>query len=164
MSIPAAATWADEMESRYLAYYDEAVRWAAAITGDLDSGRDAAHDAFVQLFGRVRPLRAPESFRFYLHRTVINAALARLRSEQRDRARSEKATRAARTVASNSDDVVMSELLNLLPPKQRAVLILRYVLDMSEAETARLLSCRPGTVKSSAARALARLREDLSHG
>lgn len=51
--------------------------------------------------------------------------------------------------------------LGQLPPRQRAVLVLRYFLDLSEAETSRALGCTPGTVKSTAAKALARLRTHL---
>lgn len=46
-----------------------------------------------------------------------------------------------------------------LPPRMRAVLAVRFYLDLGEAETARLLGCGVGTVKSSTARGLARLRE-----
>jgi RNA polymerase sigma-70 factor (sigma-E family) len=49
--------------------------------------------------------------------------------------------------------------LAALPPRQRAVLVLRYFNDLSEAETAQMLGCSLGTVKSHAARALARLRD-----
>ena len=53
----------------------------------------------------------------------------------------------------------MRRALAALPPGQRAVLVLRYFDDQSEAETARLLGISPGTVKSRAARGLAALRQ-----
>ena len=52
------------------------------------------------------------------------------------------------------------EALGRLPGKQRAVIVLRYVEDLSEAETARLLGCSVGTVKSQRVKALAKLRLD----
>jgi RNA polymerase sigma-70 factor (sigma-E family) len=50
--------------------------------------------------------------------------------------------------------------LGRLPARQRAVVVLRYFDDLSEAETARVLNCSPGNVKSQASRALAKLRVD----
>jgi RNA polymerase sigma factor (sigma-70 family) len=56
---------------------------------------------------------------------------------------------------------VLIDELRRLGPRQRAVLVLRYWEDMSEADTAKMLGCSVGTVKSQAARGLARLRERM---
>ncbi|WP_432988385.1 sigma-70 family RNA polymerase sigma factor [Dactylosporangium sp. CA-233914] len=53
------------------------------------------------------------------------------------------------------------DLLNKLPPRRRAVLVLRYCYDLSIEQTARTLGCSTGTVKSQSARALATLRNHM---
>jgi RNA polymerase sigma-70 factor (sigma-E family) len=55
----------------------------------------------------------------------------------------------------------LSDVIRLLPPRQRAVVILRYFEDLSVEETAQVLGCRPGTVRSQASKALAMLRTKL---
>jgi RNA polymerase sigma factor (sigma-70 family) len=61
------------------------------------------------------------------------------------------------------DRLPVLDLLNQLPPRRRAVLVLRYCCDMSIEQTARALGCSTGTVKSQSARALATLRDHLIH-
>ncbi|WP_433218212.1 sigma-70 family RNA polymerase sigma factor [Dactylosporangium sp. CS-047395] len=56
------------------------------------------------------------------------------------------------------DRLPVMQLLDRLPPRRRAVLVLRYCCDLSIDQTARALGCSPGTVKSQSARALATLR------
>lgn len=56
------------------------------------------------------------------------------------------------------------EALSVLPAQQRAVLVLRYFADVSEAEAAAVLGCSVGSVKSAASRGLARLRELTREG
>jgi RNA polymerase sigma-70 factor (sigma-E family) len=67
--------------------------------------------------------------------------------------------------AAQDRSVEMQDLwdaLGHLPPRQRAVLVLRYFEDLTEKETARMLDCSVGTVKSQAAKALAKLRLDAA--
>lgn len=104
--------------------------------------------------------RSPEP---YVRKVLVNASIdrrrmLRWRAEQRldaggyDRAVDDRTSEVA-------DRDLLARSLALLPPRQRAVLVLRYWGDLSEAEIAATLGCSAGTVKSQASRGLARLRE-----
>ncbi|MGH2717935.1 MAG: sigma-70 family RNA polymerase sigma factor, partial [Actinomycetota bacterium] len=71
--------------------------------------------------------------------------------------------RVAQADAANAiiDRVAMEQALRVLSQQQRQVLVLRYFSDLSLADTAELLNLAEGTVKSTASRALAKLREEL---
>ena len=97
----------------------------------------------------------------YARRILVNLALddgpkrARRRAEL---ATAQPAETAAASVGAHDD---LHAALAQLPPRQRAVLVLRYFLDLPEAEVAAALQCSLGTVKSTASRGLARLEQAL---
>lgn len=99
----------------------------------------------------------------YVRRILVNLTISRAR--RRRILHEVQVARPPETeVAEAADGVVLRDALirelRRLPPRQRAVLVLRYWEDMSEAQTAQLLGCSVGTVKSQASKALARLRRE----
>lgn len=101
----------------------------------------------------------------YARKVVVNAAINR--SRRRRVLREITSARPPDTPADGPDldlrDTLVTELRRL-PPRMRAVLVLRYWEDQTEAATAALLGCSIGTVKSQAARGLARIREHMEEG
>ena len=134
------------------------VRLAHLLTGSPELAEDIVHDAFAACAGRWSTLEVPEA---YLRRAVINQARRAARQAGRDR---DKTARLGRTVPLSAGLPELDEtwaLLCALPERQRMALVLRFYEDLSEAEIARLLECRPGTVKSLIHRGLAKVRKDV---
>jgi len=98
----------------------------------------------------------------YVRRILVNLAINRSRRFKMIREVSMAAPPETSGQSEVDGVVVRSDLvreLRTLPPRQRAVLVLRYWEDLSEAESAALLGCSVGTVKSQAAKGLAKLRD-----
>jgi RNA polymerase sigma factor (sigma-70 family) len=134
------------------------VRLAHLLTGSPELAEDVVHDAFAACAGRWSTLEVPEA---YLRRAVTNQARRAARQAGRDR---DKTARLGRTVPLSAGLPELDEtwvLLRALPERQRMALVLRFYEDLSEAEIARLLECRPGTVKSLIHRGLAKVRKDV---
>jgi RNA polymerase sigma-70 factor (sigma-E family) len=98
----------------------------------------------------------------YVRRTMINTYTSWWRRKWRGEMPTEEFPEAGRSGEQSriEDRAGLMAALGRLPARQRAVVVLRYFEDLSEAETARLLNCSPGNVKSQASRALAKLRID----
>ena len=148
------------------------VRLAYALTGDPGHAEDIAQAAFARAYaawGRVSRAGDPDA---YVRRIVINENRKRFRKH---RVPEDLHGDLAGPLAEQHDGQpggqhgteerqALLDALGRLGARQRAVIVLRYWLDMSEAETAAALNCSVGTVKSQASRGLATLRRSAAAG
>ena len=137
-------------------------RTAYMLCGDPHRADDIVQSTLTTLYVHWKKARAADNLDGYVHRVLVRRFLDEvrrswskvlLRAETPDRATPEDET------VENRDFVLAA--LRQLPKGQRAVLVLRYIADLSVDETAQALNCSTGNVKSQAARGLARLREVL---
>lgn len=142
-------------------------RSALALAGDAASAEDALQSAFAKAYaswGRVSRADHPEA---YVRRIVVHEIIGARRYGWGRRERPQERVEPRGTVASPEAEVVERDRLwvavQALPVRQRAVVVLRYYEDLSEAEIAEVLGCARGTVKSQAAKALAHLRQHGAH-
>jgi RNA polymerase sigma factor (sigma-70 family) len=151
----------------YRMHAADALRLAYLMVGDAAAAEDVMHEAFLAVAARSVLTGAPENFRAYLRRAVVNRVIGDHRSRRRRQLREAAVTAGVRVPAEPvlPDPVVRQDLLAALadlPARQRAAVVLRFYADLSETDVADRLGCRPGTVKSLLSRALVRLREEAS--
>jgi RNA polymerase sigma-70 factor (sigma-E family) len=146
----------------YEAHAPDAARLAYLLTGDRALAEDLVHEAFVRLFGRFRDLRNPDAFGAYLRTAVVNLARSHFRRRRVERAYLERESRAPERAPSDfGARQELWEALQRLRSRQRAAIVLRYYEDLTEAQTAEVLGCAPGTVKSLVSRGIDKLRSEL---
>jgi RNA polymerase sigma-70 factor (sigma-E family) len=147
----------------YETHGPHALRLAYVLTGDRELAQDLVQDAFVRLSGRFADLRDPKAFQGYLLKTVVNLANMHFR-----RKRIERKYLDARTAQLRSEHLPDIEgyeeikaALMKVSARQRAAIVLRFYEDLSEAQTADVLGCATGTVKSLVHRGLEALRSEI---
>jgi len=156
-------------ETLVLAYQSLAFRTAFVIAGDASDAEEAAQDAFVKAHRALGRFHTGEPFRPWLLTIVANEARNRRRARGR---RAALTLRAAVEPGANGEDPEAAALaserrerllsaVERLSDDDRDVLACRYLLELSEVETAAALGIARGTVKSRTHRALARLQEEL---
>jgi len=142
----------------------------AYLLGAGHEAEDVVQEAFVKAFRALPSFRGGASFRAWLLRIVANETHNLARSRRRRAATELRAANlepvrdddpAARALA-DAAGAALLEAVRALPEKYRAVVICRYFLDLTEGETAEVLGCPRGSVKSRAHRAFARLRDLLA--
>jgi RNA polymerase sigma-70 factor (sigma-E family) len=141
-------------------------RTAYLLCGDWDRAEDVVQEALTRLYVHWRRASRADDVDAYVRRSLVNAFLAEGRRPWRRERASDRLPEAA--YADPTDGVGtrdrLGRALASLGASQRAVVVLRYWDDLSVEQTADTLGLSTGTVKSQAARGLARLRESLDRG
>lgn len=134
----------------------DAFRLAWFLTRDRTVAEEIAQDAFAQMYAAWGRADTPAA---YLRTTIVNRCTNWRRHAKVHRAKLPLLATPAVTELAVDD---LADAVAALPFRQRAVIVLRYHAGLSETEIADALGCRPGTVKSLASRALARLQKEIS--
>lgn len=147
----------DGLESLVRRYQLKAIRTALLILQDAEAAEDVVQDVFLRIYRSIHRFDETRPFEPYLLRSVVNAALdVAQRTSKQDQISLSLETLEDRlqSAAAVEDQVEFAALkreiqsaLEQLPPRQRAAVVMRYYLDMSETEMAMALDSRPGTVK-----------------
>ena len=142
----------------FVAFYEErhvsTVRQAVLMVKSEAAAEDIAHDAFLGLYHRWDQV---SNHAAYLYRSVANGALRHLKQGARH---TDDVIDLAAPVASVAP-VEVAEALGHLPAQQRIAIVLKYYGDLTDADLADALGCRPGSVGPLLTRARAALREEL---
>jgi RNA polymerase sigma-70 factor (sigma-E family) len=152
----------EDFRGFFAQHYGRLCRLGFLLTGDPAQAEDLAQDALVRTWRRWRLVGKPDNPETYArkvlvnrHRSLLRRALVEARYRSRDRPKEGSSDE------HREDAIVLWAATRRLPVRQRAVLVLRYYEDLSEAEIARVLGIPVGTVKTLARRGLARLRRSL---
>lgn len=143
------------------AHWSSLVRLSRLLVDDMETAEDVVQDAFAQLHRRWGALRDPDRALFYLRAAVANGSRNQLRGRRVRRlhvAPDLSVSASAESVALDREEhrAVLAHLRGL-PWRQRQVLVLRYFVDLSEAQIAETLGISAGAVKSHASRGVAAL-------
>ncbi|GIJ32396.1 SigE family RNA polymerase sigma factor [Micromonospora sediminimaris] len=139
------------------------LRTAYLLTGDWGTAEDLLQTALTKTYLAWKRLGGIEAIEPYARRVMVNTSTSWWRRRWHGERPTEVLPEQAATdeIERQLDRDVLWRHLRALPARQRAVLVLRFYEDMSEAQTAAMLEISPGTVKSQTSRALATLRRRI---
>mgnify|MGYP000179747658 CR=1 FL=1 len=141
------------------------LRTAYLVCGDRHQAEDVLQTALAKLYLSWDKVRDRGAVDAYVRRIIVNETTS---SWRRPWHRRERATDVLPETATHHDtyddggSAALWDVVRSLPPQARAVVVLRYFEDLTEAQTAQVLGCSVGTVKSQASKAFAKLRIDPS--
>lgn len=147
------------------AHYVPLVRMARLLVDDVESAEDVVMDGFAALHRRWSAIRDSEQAYRYVRSSVLNGARSQLRRRRTSRQHAVELIDLPATgddlALRRTEHAVVMGVLRSLPTRQRQVLVLRYFLDLSEAEISAELGISCGSVKTHASRGLAAARRAL---
>jgi RNA polymerase sigma-70 factor (sigma-E family) len=155
-----------EFDQFVATHVDELLRTAFLIAWDEREAEDLVQECLFKVARRWPRIRAMDQPRAYARRILVNLAVDGARGRARRRSELAFPSDALEghshdPLGALADRADLLEALATLPRQQRAVLVLRYFNDLTEVQVASTLGCSQGTVKSTASRGLARLRDVL---
>lgn len=150
-------TQSNRLEDVIPAYENTLYRAALAILGDLQEAEDVVQEAFLRLWEKNPEFESPAHQRSWLLKVTVNGCKSRLRAPWRRRT----APLLESYPAADPEEQAVLEVIQSLPPKDRAALHLYYYEGYQTAEIAAMTGWREGTVRSRLARARDKLRELL---
>jgi RNA polymerase sigma-70 factor (sigma-E family) len=132
--------------------------------GDWHRAQDIVQTAVAKLYVHWRRAKRANDIDAYVRRIVVRVFLDEQRLAWSRVRRMASVPEPASAHRLDADDrIVLLEALAKIPPRQRAVLVLRFWEDLSVEQTAELLRCSTGNIKSQTARGLATMRKLLPH-
>ena len=161
LSLSLESQRAERLAELYAVHAPRAGRVAYLLVGNRDLAEDLVQEAFVRIASRLFSIKSSQAFGAYLNQTVLNLARGHIRKLARDRSLLQRLGGQPRRDESMPDVGARDEVLRALqtlPYRQRAAIVFRYYLDLSERQTADLLGCAVGTVKSLVSRGTQELR------
>lgn len=141
---------------------DALLRYGYVLTGNPHDAADLVQEALVRLCSAWPRVRLKDSPHSYVRTTMARLHISIWRRHRREHLIGKPPERVHHEVFPPDEDQGLWEELAALPRRQRAVLVLRYYEQLSDAEIAKVLGISPGTVRSQAFRGLDKLRSSLS--
>ena len=133
-------------------------RTAFLLCGDWHTAEDLAQTALTKVFVSWRRIRRQDAVHAYTNRTLVNAYLADRRLKRTGELLTASFPERAAPGPAPETRMILLDALATLPPRSRAVVVLRYWADLSVEQVAEIMGCSTGNVKSLSARALDKLR------
>ncbi|MEV0149314.1 MULTISPECIES: SigE family RNA polymerase sigma factor [unclassified Nonomuraea] len=149
-----------------LARQQALMRTAYLLTGDAHLAEDLLQSVLINVVGQWHKLSKGGNPEAYTRKALVNQYISWQRRRRLELPSGDPPERGVSYDDAALDRMVLRQALARLTPKQRAVIVLRFREDLTEAQTAEVLGCAVGTVKSQTHHALARLREhapELAH-